>query len=168
MNFDEWEALKQSCPEYLEIERQREEEHRARVEKHIAEMEPEMRPLEITLREMGYEFKNLPDFVNTDQSYPDAVPIFVQHLQRITHPTLRTIIARSLTVREARGIAGPAIIDELRQRKDEGETRWALANALTVAASKDDVEDIRALLADTEDKDVRERLETAIKKATKR
>lgn len=168
MNAAEWEALKQSCPEYMEIERQRREAHRARVEKQLAEMKPEEDPLVIALRELDYDFETLDDFVNTDQSYPDAIPIFVKHLQTATHPVLRDIIARSLTVKEARGIAGPVILEELRQGKDEGETRWALANALTVAASKDDVEGIRALLADTDDEDIRERLETAIKKAPKR
>ena len=168
MNLDEWEALKQSCPEYLEIERQREEKSRQRREKRIAEMKLEMDPLVITLREMGYDFETLSDFVNTDQSYPDAIPIFIKYLQIIEHPVLREIIARSLTVREARGVAGPVILAELRQKKDEGETRWALANALTVAASKNDVDGIRALLAETKEEDVRERLEAAIKKAPKR
>ena len=164
----EIEALRARCPEWLELKKKREEEHRQRVAKLRAELDPEMVPIEVALRELGYEFKNLSDFANTDQPYPDALPIFLRHLPNVRHQVLRKIIAHALTVREGRGLAGPVILNELREKQDELETRLALAHALTAAASKDDVVPMRALVADSRNADIRERLEIAIRKAPKR
>lgn len=158
----------QNDPEWVEQDRERNARHRSLVEKNLAEMRPEMEPLVIALREAGFEFDTLSDFVNTDDGFPGAIPIFLKHLQTATHPTLRTIIGRSLAGPEARGLAGPVLIRELKEKADNKDVRWVLANALAYAASKEDVEELRELLDDPRNDDVRERIEAAIKKVPKR
>ena len=64
-------------------------------------------------------------------------------------------------MREAKGIAGGEILDELR-RETDSENRWALANALTVVAERDDMVSIDGLLEDPAYDDVSERLSEAL------
>jgi len=149
-------------PEWVRQDAERKAEHQAKVQKHLAEMKLEMDPLIIALREAGFDFGSLSDFVNTDQSYPAAVPIFLKHLPNVRHPTLRKVIARALTVKEARGLAGPILTRELSEKDDEQEVKWTLANALTVAADRNDLPELELLLAETRDEAVRERLEKAM------
>lgn len=161
-------AKLQSDPAWVEQDRQREALHRASVEKNLAEMKPEMEPLVIALREAGFEFETLSDFVNSDQPFPTAIPIFVKHLQRASHPTLRTIIGRCLAGRDARGLAAPVLVRELKNKMDTPDVRWVLANAVAVTATKVDVADIQALASDPRNDDIRERLTAALRTASKR
>ena len=157
-----------SCPEWVEADRQRREAHQRSVERLRFEMNPEMKPLLADLRAANYEFDSLSDFVNTSASYPDAIPVFLEHLQKVSHPVIRNMIGRSLTVIEARGIAGPIIVEEMRQNKDEGEQRWVMANALAYVATKEDVEGMKEVLSKESDEWVKKRLRTAIKNARNR
>ncbi|MDP9122188.1 MAG: hypothetical protein M3O15_12635 [Acidobacteriota bacterium] len=106
------------------------------------------------------------DLVNSSASYPAAIPVLLKHLKIARHPVLRAGIARALTVREARDVAGRGILDELKQRVDESpnEARWALANALIVAADASMAEEIEALSKGARCVDLRERLQLALKK----
>jgi hypothetical protein len=75
---------------------------------------------------------------------------------------MRDMTARALTVVEARGIAGQPLLRELRRETDP-EVRWVFANALTIAANKDDVDEITALATDPAFADVHERLNQALR-----
>jgi hypothetical protein len=152
-------------------QREHEARERLRAERAVrlsAEMTPELDSLNVALREAGFEFETIADFVNTDQSYPGAILIFLRHLPRVEHQVLRQLIARALTVREARGIAGHTLISELRKKGDETETKWTLANALTEVSAPRDREALQLLLQETLDEGVRERLELAARNALKR
>lgn len=104
------------------------------------------------------------DLVNTNARYPAAIPILLDHLRRSYHQRIREGVIRALTVKEAKGVAGGDILDELRQETDS-ENRWALANALTVVAEHKDAASIQALLDNPEYADVSERLGEALKAA---
>jgi hypothetical protein len=95
----------------------------------------------------------------------DLAPEVTSTLQRARHPVLREMLARTLTVREARGVAGRVILAELQRPLEQSPhgVRWALANALTVAADASMAEEIHALIADVHYRDVQERLTTAFK-----
>ena len=168
MSAGEMEDLLNSCPEWVEQNREREARHRARAEQRAAEMMPEMRPLETALREAGFEFQTLSDFVNSDQSFPAAIPIFLKHLQTATHATLRTVIGRCLSGSDARGLAGPVLVKELKRNVDGPDVRWLFANAFTATATQEDVEGLQELIADSRNESIRERLQTALKSASKR
>jgi hypothetical protein len=154
-----------SDPEWARQHEEREARHKAEVAQLQAELKPEESPLLAELAEAGCIVNSISELVNTSGSYPEAVPVLTNYLSVARHPVLREMIARALTVREARGVAGRQIVDEVMSQKDApgSEQRWALANALTVAADISLVDDIRELLADPRFEDVHERLKSTLK-----
>lgn len=158
----EWGEVLKSCPEWVEQNRQREQKHKASVDQLRAELAPEKGPLMHDLAEAGYRIDSVWDLVNTSDSYPEAIPILLRHLPSAKHPVLRQGIGRALAVQEAEGVAGPVILDELRHEHDP-ETRWVLANTLTIVADRKDADEIKALVGDHRYDDVRDRLSQALK-----
>lgn len=124
-------------------------------------------PLREDLHRLGYPVKWVWDFVNTAQSYPDAIPILIDHLQRPYSDIVREGIGRALAVREARGLAGDAIIAVLRESGLGDQLRWALANTLTIVADRSNRDAIKALLEAETNKDVADRLSRSSKTAAK-
>jgi len=124
----------------------------------------EEEPMIADLAKVGSEVGSVWDLVNTNMSYPAAIPILLDHLRRPYHERIRNGIIRALTVKEAKGVASDDILDELQRETDE-ENRWALANALTVVADRADRQAIQALLDDPAYMDVSERLAEALKQA---
>lgn len=157
-------------PEWVRENAKREAEHKAAIEQRREELRPEQTPLLVELAAIGIKVDSIWDLVNAKWSYPAAIPILCSYLQRVRHPLLREGIARALTVPEARGIAGRIIIAELQRPHDESPhaVRWVLANALTVVADESMVGAIEGLIADDQYADVRERLETALRRLTAR
>ena len=98
----------------------------------------------------------------TSKTYPKAVPVLVRHLQQARHPVQRSGLARALTVAEAVGVAGSPLLQALRREADPN-ARWAMANALTIAACPDDASEIAVLVRDPEFEDVQSRLRQALK-----
>ena len=147
-------------PEWVAQNAAREADRAALEQRFRAEEEP----IIADLAKAGFTVGSVWDFVNTNDTYEAAFPVLLDHLKRPYHQRIREGIIRALTVKEARGLAGGAILDELRGETD-GENRWALANALTVIADKDQAAGIAALLNDPAYEDVSERLGLALKKA---
>lgn len=127
-----------------------------------AQFRIEEEPIIADLAAAGFEVDSVWDLVNTNRSYPTTIPVLLDHLRRSYHARIREGIIRALTVKEAKGIAGGDLLNELRQ-ETESENRWALANALTVVAERDDVPALQALLDDPAYADVSERLGEALK-----
>lgn len=152
-------------PEWVAMEAKREAEYEAARARFRAEEEL----MVADLRRAGYAVQeSVYELVNTAQSYPDAIPVLLKHLKRPYSDRIKEGIARALTVREARGIAGPAIIEELQQSFDRSPScRWALASALTIVANRKDEDAIKALIDTETDGDVRDRLIRALKTAGK-
>jgi hypothetical protein len=81
-------------------------------------------------------------------------------------------VARALTVKEARGTdAARVILERLKQTEpcpseagDDFQARFALANALTVVADKSVADELKALAADARYKDVKDRLDAALRR----
>lgn len=152
--------LLNSCPEWVAENEAREAKRQAAELRFRAEEEA----MVTDLAKVGIEVSSVWDLVNTDKSYPAAIPTLLDHLHRPYHMRIRNGIIRALTTREARGVAGRDILDELR-REVGGENRWALANALTVVAGHEDSQAIQALLDDPSYEDVSERLTVALMQA---
>jgi hypothetical protein len=156
-------------------EREKDPEWVARREKQEAEMQARLAALKAEqelliadLRRSGRHLNLVSDLMHTADSYPEAIPVLLNHMQRPYSEATREAIVRSLTVREARGVAGPAIIEALRNSQDDGKGyRWALANALTTVATRAERDAIEELIEVEADEDVRERLKRALKAAAK-
>lgn len=95
------------------------------------------------------------DLVNRRQSYGPAIPLITEWLERAEgevpasdRAKFREGLVRSLTVREARGVAGPALLREFRRREATPDYRWAVANALEVVAGRDELEEMLELACD--------------------
>jgi hypothetical protein len=160
----------QRDPEWVRENVKREAEHQAAVERRREELRPEQTPLVAELSAIGIKVDSVWDLVNAKWPYPAAIPVLCAYLQRVGHPLLREGIARALTVPEGRGKAGPIILAELQRPHDDPPraVRWALTNALTVVADESMAGAIKNLIADDQYADVRERLETALRRLTAR
>ena len=146
----EFMARLQSDPEWVRQDAERAAKHQAAVDKLQAEIKPEKDALLADLAAVGCRVSSVWDLVNSNSSYPEAIPVLCKHLQLARHETMREGIVRALTVKEACGIGGHLILAELKRPPEENpdNVRWVLANALTVVADKTMIEDIKTLLAD--------------------
>lgn len=88
------------------------------------------------LAEVGIVVDSIYDLVNTKESYPEAIPALIELLREgvSDENNQREGVIRSLTVKEARGIAGPVLLQEyFRTPKNKEITRWVIGNAMTFA-----------------------------------
>ena len=104
------------------------------------------------LRAIGYrEVQSVWDFVNTDDPYPDAVPILLHHLPKPYPDRLRAGIARALAVPEAR-YAWAQILEAYRKEPpmEVGEmaAKEGLAVALSAIADDDVIDDVLEVFED--------------------
>jgi hypothetical protein len=111
------------------------------------------------------------DFVNTADKYPDAVPILVKHLSKPYHHRTKEGIVRALAVKEAKGIANKAVMDEYwRLPKEDPDKpwvfhyRWAFGNTMRVIVMKDDLEDLTEIVLDESNGDSRHMFVRALAK----
>jgi hypothetical protein len=161
---DELLAELEGDPEWVARRDKREAEMRAKEERYLKEEAP----LREELHRLGYPVKWVWDFVNAKQNdYLGAIPTLIDHLQRPYSDEIREGIARSLAMKEARGVAGSAIVTVLGESGLGDQLRWALANTLTTVADRSNRNAIEALLEKEANKDVADRLARALKTAAK-
>jgi hypothetical protein len=160
-----WDLMQrlQNDPEWVVQDAARRANHESMVQKQKEEVKPEEDPILAELASLGYVIESVWDLVNTRGSYASAIPILLKFLPLVRHPVLLNGLARALTVKEARGLAGEPILALLRQERDS-ELRWVLANALTVVADKGNAAAVKALLDDPAYADVSERLGKTLKR----
>jgi hypothetical protein len=129
------------------VARQREQEQ-ARLNKE-AEFHRAERPLIDALTRVGVRVQSVWDLVNTTNSYPKAVPVLLEHLQRPYPERVREGIARALAVPDA--IKEWETLRRLFEREADATTtgvKWALGCILAAAASDDVIDDVIGLLQD--------------------
>lgn len=124
-----------------------------------------------TLSEAGFRVTSVWDLVNSGASYRRAVPILLGLLPRVHDPSVKEGLVRALTVKEACGLAGRALADELKglSGRDVAQNTalaWALGNALAeVVSPQDDLfDDLKELLHDQALGSARQMLTTALVK----
>lgn len=95
------------------------------------------------------------DLVNTSASYPEAILILIKHLSWPYHRDIKEGIVRALAVKEAKGIANKAIMDEyLRTPKEDSDHpwiyhfKWAFGNTMTVIVTENDLDDLIRIVLD--------------------
>lgn len=136
-------------PEFIRKREQVEFERQARV----ARLKTEQTQLLEDLKEVGFSGKSIWDFVNSHETYPEAIPVFLEHVQRVPKysETTLTGLIRALTVREAKGLFNKIALQMFREDIHEPKAngvRWCLANALTVVSEITDVDVMIELLRD--------------------
>ena len=125
-------------------------------------------PLRNALHRLGFPVKWVWDFVNAKENYyVSAIPTLIEHLRRPYPDDIREGIARSLAMKEARGVAGADIVAVLGEKGLGHQLRWVLANTLTTVADRSNRDAIKALLEMEADEDVAARLRRASKTASK-
>ncbi|MBX3102800.1 MAG: HEAT repeat domain-containing protein [Bacteroidetes bacterium] len=103
------------------------------------------------LSNIGIKITSIWDLVNTKDKYLMAIPVLLKHLTLDYSDKTKEGIIRALTVPEAKGIAMQVLLAEyLRLPKEKENLRWAIGNAVNVAITKHDAEDIFPIVLDKE------------------
>ena len=97
------------------------------------------------------------DLVKTKNPYRSAIPVLLDWLVRTDYPVaekdvqrFREGIVRSLAVKEARGIAGAALVREFRRVGATSGYRWAVGNSLEVVADDSVFDEVAKIAMDGE------------------
>jgi hypothetical protein len=101
------------------------------------------------LRAVGISVESVWDLVNTRATYPQAVPVLLEHLRRDNLPVVREGIARALAVPEA-APAWPLLLELFRLEPAGGarDVKWGLAVALAGASTEDVVDTMLEMMRD--------------------
>lgn len=123
-----------------------------RILKRMAETIADEKTIMDEIRLVGIKACMIADFVNTAQSYPEALPILYKHLQ-VEGYALRKyeFLMRALTVKEAKGIGlapfAKRYLDALSVQKYD--TMDVAARAMAILGVKGENEIVRPLLGST-------------------
>lgn len=95
------------------------------------------------LAKIGLNIKSPWDLVNKPAPPTKAIPLLVEWLERAEteiaeaeRQSFREALVRSLTIKQARRVATPALLKEFRRPEATMEYRWAVGNALEVVADE--------------------------------
>lgn len=122
-------------------------------------LQQQAKPLFDELVEVGIRIKSVWDFVNTSDKYPEAIPVLIKHLSKSYHHRTKEGIVRALAVKEAKGVANRAVMDEYwRLPKENPEIdpdeqwifhyRWAFGNTMKVIVLERDLDDLIEIVLD--------------------
>jgi hypothetical protein len=137
-------------PEYVR-RRQERDHHFGALEQHFKEAESPL--VEALNNVVGVSIKSVWDLVKTKREYRSAIPVLVAHLRYEYPYRIREGIARALTVKYAGETAYEALVTEFRKRPgpvDAAEIgfKWALGNAISVAADRSRFDEVVELVID--------------------
>lgn len=107
------------------------------------------------LAEVGLAVESPWDLVNRRRSYRAAIPVLLDWLERTDaevppreRAKFREALVRGLAVKEARGVAAPALLREFRRGDASFDYRWAVGNSLEVVADDAVFDDVVELARD--------------------
>ena len=103
------------------------------------------------LGKIGIQINDIFDLVNTKEPYPKAIPVLLNLLSEVSYDGIKEGIIRALAVKESKGVAGKALIEEYKKTpKDKSLLLWAIGNTMEVVISDDDIDDILEIVTDKE------------------
>ncbi len=102
------------------------------------------------LKQVGIHINSIYDLANTTKSYPQGLPILIGLLRKgISDDRLKEGIIRSLAVKEAKGLAGAALLEEYNKiPKEKMVLRWTIGSALEVVITNDELEPVINIIKD--------------------
>jgi HEAT repeat protein len=104
-----------------------------------------------SLSEMDIYIESIYDLVNTNEPYPEAIPILVNFLNSDELSSNRIIegIIRALGVKEAIGIANKPLLRLYNRTKDKDTPYlWAIGNTMTIIISEEDIDEVIKIITD--------------------
>lgn len=115
----------------------------------------------------GVRVQSVFDLVNTRQSYPAAIPVLMDCLDRVDNLAIKEGLVRSLTCKEARGVAGTKMLRLFQSippnaSAEDQLLKWAVGNCLKVVATEDLFDDLVDLVRDTRHGKAREMVVVAL------
>lgn len=117
------------------------------------------------LYDVGIEVDSVWDFVNTADVYEEAIPVLIEHLSYNYMERNKEGIVRALAVKEAKGKANLALIDEYNKTSPERHYyRWAIGNTLNYIVTKEDIDKIIPIVLDKRNGDSRDMFIRALSK----
>lgn len=153
----------QSDPEWVAREEAGERWRLARAKR----LGREEAPLIQEIAQAGLLIESVWDLVNTRESYPEAIPVLLRHLERSDYdPAIRDGIARALTVKGYPEIL-PAMIEAFRRDPEPrlNGPKWAMGNAIRVLFDDEYVGEIVDLAKDPSHGEARSELAFALAKS---
>lgn len=107
-------------------------------------------PIVAELRAAGFPVRWISDLRRQKLDYGRAIPILLRWLPKVEHLGVKEEIVRTLSVRWARPMAAPALIEEFRAVPDASGLglKWAIGNGLEVVADDRVFDDLLALVLD--------------------
>lgn len=101
----------------------------------------------------GFAVSSVWDLVHTADDYTDAVPVLVTMLNQTADYDVKEGIVRALSLKRFRSSAFGALVSALEDLFDDmlpraDTLKWAIGNALSVQATKEDGQDLRDLPAE--------------------
>ena len=124
--------------------------------------ESENSKLCMALKSVGIEVNSVYDLVNSQSKYDVAIPILIDWLPIVKSDRMREGIARALTVKGIGSNALNCLLTEFSTYKANNESewsaKWAIANAISEVATKNDLSKIRTLALDKKHGKAREML----------
>jgi HEAT repeat protein len=100
-----------------------------------------------SLREMGFAVDHVSDLRHGRWGYRSAVPLLIEALPSVADHRVKEEIVRTLSVKLAKPVAGPAMVKVFKESDRHG-LRWAAANGLELVADKSLFDEIAALAVD--------------------
>ena len=100
------------------------------------ESESDQHRVASALKEIGIDVDNIWDLINSRSSYPKAIPVLIRLLSDVSDGKTKEGIVRALSIKDARGVAAPALIDEFKKldlsNPNWSSLGWAIGNALSL------------------------------------
>lgn len=102
------------------------------------------------LEKVGIHINSVYDLVNTNKSYPKAIPVLIKILEKgIDDTRIKEGIIRALAVKDAKGKANKLLIEEYnRTSKEHTLLRWAIGNTIESIITPQDFELILPIIND--------------------
>lgn len=109
------------------------------------------------IKENGLIISDVWELVNTNESYPEAIDVLINHLNKNYHEKNIEGIVRALCVKEAKGKATKPLIDLFTKTpNDKIHLKWAIINTLRIVITNDQFDLIIPMILSEENKIFRE------------
>ena len=102
------------------------------------------------LKNVGITIEDIYDLVNTNKSYPEAIPVLIKLLKEgITNNGNKEGVIRALAVPEAKGKIGSLLIEEFYKIPIGNMIlRWTVGNTMEAVISEKDINDVIKIIKD--------------------
>lgn len=127
--------------------------------------------LKENLLEVGLRINSINDFIHTKKSYTEAIPVLIEFLSHtVDQIWWKEGIVRSLTTKEAKGIANKPLLEEYARTDKQKYSNfcWVIGNAFEIIIQPEDVDPILEIVKDKDNGTSRQMFVMALAKIKSR